>query len=489
MGAVVSFASYVADSLTNLVSRMGTGRDKATGTIYAEPVLADDQLLNAYRGSWLARKIVDIPAFDSVRAWRDWQAEADQIEKIEAEESRLQVRAKVLDARIKARLWGGSAIHIGVGDQDLSQPLNVERVGTGGVNHLTVLTRRQLTAGEVERDVQSEFYGHPKEYRLSGQGATAAVAIHPSRLVLFHGARQVEVDLLPHHQGWGDSTLLSLVEALKQAEGTAANIASLVFEAKIDIVRVPNFMASLKDEEFKRLLLERFTLAATAKGINGMLILDKEEEYESKAASFDTLPDVLDRFFQLASGAADIPATRLLGQAPAGMNATGESDLRNYYDRLSADQVITMTPAMHRLDECLIRSALGSRDPSIYYTWAPLWGLSEIEKANVLKTKADAARTIVGGNGQQPIIPIEAVSDALVTELIEDGSLSGLEAAIEEYGKLSEQEPDEEDEIEAAGEVVKMRRAANDKSEDARGAPVGDATFRRAKTKGKRRQR
>jgi phage-related protein (TIGR01555 family) len=105
----------------------------------------------------------------------------------------------------------------------------------------------------------------------------------------------------------------------------------MVFEAKVDIIKLPNFMASLGDERYKSKILERYTLANMAKGINGMLLLDSEEEYETKSASFAQLPEVLDRFLQIVSGAADIPATRLLGQSPAGMNATGESDLRNYY--------------------------------------------------------------------------------------------------------------------------------------------------------------
>ncbi|TIW79271.1 MAG: DUF1073 domain-containing protein, partial [Mesorhizobium sp.] len=213
---------------------------------------------------------------------------------------------------------------------------------------------------------------------------------------------------------WGDSVLLSVMEAIKQADNTSANIASLVFEAKVDIIRIPNFMASLANEDYKRKILERYTLANTSKGINGTLMLDKEEEYASKSTSFATLPDVLDRFLQIVSGAADIPATRLLGQSPAGMNATGESDLRNYYDRLQAMQAIEMTPAMARLDECIIRSATGGRDASIYYEWAPLWGMSETEKATVFKTKADAARALAGSNGQSPLLPIDALSEALV---------------------------------------------------------------------------
>ncbi|WMT85578.1 DUF1073 domain-containing protein [Pelagibacterium sp. 26DY04] len=441
--------SVVGDSLTNLVSRMGTERDKSASTFYALTLLTDDQIIAAYKTAWLPRKIVDIPAFDSVRAWRDWQATTAQIEALEAEEKRLNVKGKVLEARVKARLWGGAAIMLGTGDTDLSQPLNVERIGRDGLQYLTVLTRRQLTAGEIERDPASEFYGQPKSYQINS-GETAQVDIHPSRLVIFHGVAPTDDDLVATNRGWGDSVLQSVIDAIKQADSTAANIASLVFEAKIDIIKVPNFMASLGDEGYKQKILERYTLANTAKGINGTLMLDKEEEYESKTATFATLPDVLDRFLQIVSGAADIPATRLLGQSPAGMNATGESDLRNYYDRLSAMQELEMTPAMARLDECLIRSALGSRDKDIHFNWSPLWGMSEKEKAEVFKAKADAARTIAGTGGTSPaLMPIEALSDALVNELIEDGSLSGLEAAIEQYGTLGEQEEDEGD-LEAA---------------------------------------
>ncbi len=194
----------------------------------------------------------------------------------------------------------------------------------------------------------------------------------------------------------GDSVLLSVVEAIKQADGTAANIASLVFEAKVNIIRLPDFMQNIGNAEYRAKILERYTLAATAKGINGDLLLDKEEEFEQKTASFATLPEVLMAFLQIVSGAADIPATRLLGQPPAGMNATGESDLCNYYDRLQAMQEVEMTPAMMQLDECIIRSGTGSRDADIYYEWAPLWGMSEKEKADVVQNESRRCAPVGG---------------------------------------------------------------------------------------------
>lgn len=478
MSTVVQFARNIGDSLTNLVANLGTSRDKSASSDYTLELLSDPQLLAAFKTSWLAKKSVTIPALDSVRAWREWQAKGSgqkgktaeerngQIEPIEAEEKRLNVKGKVLQAKIRARLWGGAAIMIGTGENDLSQPLNVEAVKKGGLRYLTVMSRRQLTAGEMDRDPLSEWYGTPKVYTITS-GQQSQVEIHPSRLVIFHGEQQVDEDMAQAQQGWGDSVLQSTMDAIKQADATAANIASLVFEAKIDIIRVPNFMANLADPAYRAKLIERYTLAATAKGINGTLMLDKEEEYETKSASFATLPDVLDRFMQMASGAADIPMTRLFGMSPAGMNSTGESDLRNYYDRIQAMQELEQGPAMARLDECIIRSALGSRDPDIHYRWAPLWGMSEKEKAEVFKTKADAARVIAGNGGtSEPLIPLEALSDALVNELVEDGSLSGLEGAIEEYGKLSEQEEDDND-VQAALAAQQPSAANSETANDA----------------------
>ncbi|MBN9034176.1 MAG: hypothetical protein BGO05_16655 [Rhizobiales bacterium 63-7] len=436
--------SLVRDSLTSLVSRMGTERDKAATVFYTNAVLSDEQLISAYSTAWLPRKIVDIPALDSCRKWRDWQAKKPQIEAIENEEKRLNIKGKVLEASKKARLFGGAALYIGAGDPDVSQPLDMERVKKGGVRYLNVITRRQLSAGEIDRNPESEFYGKPKVYTLAGENGLR-LDIHPSRLVIFTGAMPADDEITGNPwQGWGDSILQSTLDAIKNADSTAANIASLIFEAKIDIIRVPEFMASLDNPQYRAKLLERYTLANTAKGINGTLILDKEEEYESKTANLSGLPDVLMSFLQIVAGAADIPVTRLLGQSPAGMNSTGTSDMKNYHDRIQSMQELELQPAMVRLDECLKRSA-DVRDPDAHYRWSPLEQMSEKERADIFKTTADAARQLVGTGTGQEIIPREAVSDALVNRLVEDGVLPGLDAAIEDYGKLSEQEPSEEE--------------------------------------------
>ncbi|WP_246705402.1 phage portal protein [Rhizobium sp. WYCCWR 11152] len=471
--------AFVRDSLTSLVSRMGTDRDKAATTFYAHTVMPDEQLIAAYSTAWLPRKIVDIPALDACRKWRDWQAKKPQIEAIEEEERRLNVKGRILEAAKKGRLFGGAAVYIGTSDADPMQPLDVERIGKGGIRYLNVMTRRQLSAGEIDRNPESEWYGQPSFYKLSGANGLQ-VDIHPSRLVRFTGAMPADDEITGNPwQGWGDSVLQATLNAIKNADSTAGNIASLVFEAKIDIIRIPDFMASLSNETYRSKILERYTLANMSKGINGTLLLDKEEEYESKSAALGGLTDILMAFMQIVSGAADIPVTRLLGQSPAGMNSTGTSDMKNYHDRIQSMQELEFQPAMRRLDECIERSA-DVKDPDVHYRWAPLEQMSEKERADIFKTTADAARQLVGTGTGQEIITREAISKALTNRLVEDGVLPGLDAAIEEYGTIEEQEPSEEEVTAAAAATEQPQR----------GAPVGDASFcGREEAKGKGRSR
>lgn len=421
MGAI----RKIGDSLRNLVANLGTDRDKAASSYYAVPLLQDTEALNAYRGSWLARKIVDIPAKDACRKWRSWNAEAEEISKLEAEEKRLGVQRKVLDALRKARLFGGAAIYIGTGDSNPSEPLNPERIGAGGIRHLNVLTKQVLTAGDLETDAESVDFGKPRFYTLNAANGVP-VDIHPSRLIVFNGNEIPDLDLAAKvDTGWGDSILLSVLQALKHADSTLANVASLVFEAKIDVFRIPGFMAGLaNDPTYETQILERLTLAATAKGINGALLLDAEEEYETKQINFSQLPEILQKFLQVVSGAADIPVTRLLGQSPGGMNSTGESDLRNYYDHIQSQQELELQPAMEHFDECLIRSALGSRPPELWYGWRSLWQTTDKERAEIGKATADTIKTI----DDTGLFPDEVMQNVAANMLTESGVAPGLES-------------------------------------------------------------
>jgi hypothetical protein len=434
------------DRLVNLVTAMGTTKDKSTSSRYFVQELDQQQALAAYRSDWIARKVVDIPAFDMIREGRNWQADAKQIEALEAEEARLQVWPKLAKALKLARLYGGSALIIGIIGDDPSLPLEPGRVAKGGLSYVHVASRYEVTAGEINRDAASPGWGEPIYYQMqSNKGG--AIRIDPSRVIRFIGA---DVPDIAYQQGWGDSILLALDEAVKNAGLAANGIAQLLQEAKVDVYKIPGFMAGVGDVAYRQKIIDRVSLANQAKSLTNGLLMDAEEEYVQKQISFSQLPEVLRLYLEIAAGAADIPATRLLGQSPSGMNATGEGDLRNYYDRLSAEQQVDLRPKLEKLDGFLIPSALGSRPAEIHFTFAPLWQISQREQADIFKTKADAARTLAGTGGTSPaLMPIEALSEALINSFVEDGILPGLEAAIEEFGTLADQEDDAAD-LEAA---------------------------------------
>lgn len=431
-------APMVVDSLRNLVSGMGTGRDKGASSFYDVPMLSPQEAMNAYRGSWLPQKIVNIPAQDATRKWRQWQADKPQIQELERVEKALALRLKVRDVMIKARLMGGAAIYIAIkGDTDLSKPINVDRLGKDCIAYLTVLTPNTLAAGEYENDPVSPNYGKPKFYTAGG----SAVTIHPSRLAVFYGA-QVPEDgtgsAVTSIQGWGDSVLTAIIETIKQSDSTMANIASLVFEANVDVIQIPQFMAQVNQAQYREKVLTRLQLAATAKGINKTLVMDADEKYTRHAVTFSGLPDVSDRFLQAVCGAADIPATRLLGQTAKGLGNDGDGDMRNYYDRVQSMQELDVSPALTTLDECLIRHALGKRDPKIHYVWASLWQSTPEQRATNGKTIAETVKIIAETN----TIPGDALAKAVQTTLVEHNVFPGLEAALVQYGSEVEEEPD-----------------------------------------------
>lgn len=439
----------VNDGLQSLYGGLGDlNRDKAAGVHYGLPYMTPPMLLNAYRSSWLARKIVDIPAGDAIRKWRDWQADGDDITAIENTEKRLNLRLKVGAALQRARLFGGAAIYIGT-DQDPTKPLDVERVGKDGLRFLSVISKHALTPTELDLDPTSETFEKPKMYRITNNRVRE---IHPSHLAIFHGHADPDPLYSMIEAGWGDSVLLSTFRAITNLDASMANVASLIFEANVDVFGVPELLEKISDPKYEAQILARFGIAAVNKGINRSIIRDANETYDRHPVSFSGLAELFDKFFQFVSGAADIPATRFLGMSPSGLSSTGEADLRNYYDTVSTGQNVQLTPAIHSLDECLIRSALGDRPSEIFYLWSPLWQVSDKERTDMGKTMAETANLMLGTG----LIKPEALSRAVVNTFTENGIYPGLEKLVNEVGPIDFEAQEQEKAERAAAQIEAM---------------------------------
>ena len=377
----------VLDSLRSLIGNLGNpGRDKAASVYYSSTIVDREQLARAYESNWIARKIVDIPARDALRKWRTW--EVPDPDPIEAEERRLMLRQKVLDAVIDARLYGGAAIYIGT-DQDPAKPLDVDAVGPGGLKYLTVLGPDVLAPGDIERDPAAEFYGRPSWYRLAGANGQET-RVHPSRLAIMRGDRRPSgARTAGFGAGWDQSVLVAADEIIKQTSGTFANIASMLFEANVDVIGVPELMTNLSMPGYENDLLSRFQVAAANKGINGSMVLDAAETYERKGASFADLSPIMETYALFAAAAADIPATRFLARSPTGLTSTGGHESENYHDKLQGMAELEIGPGMGNLDACLVRSAGVAEPEMATYRWRPLKQVNESENAEIGKATVE----------------------------------------------------------------------------------------------------
>lgn len=435
---------YIFDTFTNFLSGLGvTGRDKMTAHRYTQQVWSRDQLESSYRSDWIARKAIQIPAQDSTREWRAWQAEADQIEKLEETEDRLHVQLKLQNALIKARLYGGCCILLGV-DGDMKSELDPEKIGKDGLKFLHVLCPHQLVIQDLIKDISSPYYGQPEFYRLHDEtGKIGSVDIHPSRMVRLQGLESPDPMA---NFGWGDPVLQMINDAVAAAGTVSQSIAAMISEAKFDVVKIPGLTEIFSTTEGTTRLVKRFSEANVAKSVINAVVLDGEEEWQRIGVDFSGMPEVMQMYLQIAAGAADIPVTRFVGQSPAGLNATGDSDIRNYYDRIHSDQELRLTPALEKLDIAIQRSSLGKFDPNIFYEWNSLWQMSDTEKAAIAKTKAETSAIDVNSG----LVPFEALVKGRVNQLIEDGTYPGLEAGIEEA--IAAQEALDEEEL--AGELA-----------------------------------
>jgi phage-related protein (TIGR01555 family) len=471
MGKVLSFF----DKLSNVMSGMGTSVDRATYAGYHFVPVTPQQAEAAYRTSWLMRKIIDIPPLDMTRAWRSWQAEDTDIEALERVERKLQLRDKVKRALVLARLWGGGAIVMGIkGEADPGKPLDLEAVGKDSLAWLHVFGRHQISAGQIITDPESPWFGEPEAWSLQA-GNGRQITIHPSRVVPLVGQRAPDGSVYGNVDPfWGDPLYQSIQTALKNADLAQDGFAALIDEAKIDIIKIPDLMASIGSAEYEQKLLQRLGTAAAGKSTWRALVLDGAEEWEQKQITWAGIPDIITSYLQVVAGAADIPVTRLLGQSPKGLQSTGDGEERDYHAMIAARQDELVAPALERIDEVLIRSALGSRPSDVWFRFNPLSQLSPKDAAEIESKRATTVKTYADTG----LFPDVALADMAKNAITESGQWPGSEKAFEDAEAAGEAPPGDEADLLTAEELA--AKGGDPASGKAGGGRVDPAPPRRA---------
>lgn len=426
------------DGFANTVSNIGAANGKTAANGYSLRNYGQHEVETAYESSTWFGKILDIRADDATREWRSWKADKEQIEAIEATESALNVQSKVNQAIKFADLYGGAVIIPDLPGTSGS-PLNPERITVGSVKFLSVLSRYDIHAEGVDRNPLSPNYGGPERYKVNTQNGLQVV-FHPSRVILING-RTVGSTVTNGGEIWGKSLWHHLADSVLASDSAAAVISALMQEAKIDVVSVDDFMDSMANSEYEAKFMRRWQLVAMLKSIANVTLIDSGDKWEQKTINWAGLPEAVQTLLTVMAGAADIPVTRLIGTSPGGLNATGESDLRNYYDSVTAKQKLQIGPKLTPLDDIILRTALGTRPVDVWYGWKPLWQPSAKERAETQKIRAETFQIELntGALAEEPL------TKAYITGAIESELYPGYEQAIED-GLATEEEQAEETE-------------------------------------------
>lgn len=392
-------AVSVQDAFSNPLFRLGYGsQSPLEATEYPLTRMTDNYaLLNSlYRDNWVVQNVVGIIPDDMTKKWfapagavgPEHLKELDRVQRVTA------LRERVNEGLRWGRLYGAAAGLIMIRGQEgmLGQPLELESIYPGTFQGLYILDRWQ----GVVPGMELVFEGGepvPAYYSITDARGNTVAKVHHSRLVRFTGRDLPFLERVAELY-WGESEVEALYNDVVKHDNVAANMAALTFRANVDTMEVQNLdqLFSVTSGEQQRRFWNVMQAQSVMKSNFGMQLVNRGDQIKNTQYTFTGLQEVYDSMCLDLSGASRIPVTKLFGRSPAGMNATGESDLRNYYDYVDTLREAKLRPILEKLLPVLAMSAWGAVPDGLDITFPPLWTPTAAEVAEIALKKAQAIR-------------------------------------------------------------------------------------------------
>ncbi len=391
--------------------------DKRQGGIPLPPqlnVFSRNIFENLYHGDDVGRTGVDLPAQEMVREWITLNAgtineagvEASVGKKVLKIMQKLEAQKQYKIALAWESAFGGSVLLIGANDgtlapdgtpatadNPLAEPLREDAIQS--VDFIKPIDR--FDAVTVQRDQ----FGEPEIYQITLRriegAALSSMFVHHSRVIVFPGLdvtnnRRAELD------GWGDSIYQRTFETMRDYSTGWAGIGALLTDLNQSVYKVSGLTEMLSTEDATdgtRTLAARLRTLEFCRSVLRAIPLDADlgEEWERRATNFGGLADVLDRMALRLAQAFRVPVSLLLGQSPAGLQATGDSDIRFWYDSVRAQQQFRLLPRISRLVDLILLSKDGPTNgvlpDDVSITFNPLYQESPEELTARRKTQAE----------------------------------------------------------------------------------------------------
>ncbi|GHV35082.1 hypothetical protein FACS1894187_07020 [Synergistales bacterium] len=395
------------DAFSNPLARLGAGTPDATQyTQYVKQnFTAQYNTLTAlYRENWVVKRLIDVVPEDMTKNWYriNSQLAPDSKQQIARLERKTRVLSKVLDGLKWGRLYGGAVAVIIIDGHDdiLDQPLHLDTIMPGSFKGLIVVDRWSGVSPSLEivDNIDDSEFGLPKYYTIYNNAFGLGVRVHHSRILRFIGRPLPYIEELSESY-WGTSELEHVYSEIVKYDNTSFNIAALVFSANLKVYKMEGFeQLATAPSSVQRDLYNTLTMMNYMMNSQGMQIMGQQDSFETQQYSFAGLSDIYEMFMLDVSGASEIPVTKLFGRSPAGMNATGESDMANYFDGIEEKQEAYLRPIIDRLLPILCMSEFSSVPDDLDFEFEPIRRPSEDEKKTI-STQITTAVTSVFNAG------------------------------------------------------------------------------------------
>lgn len=408
---------YRADGFSD-VMRLYQSQTAQTGEMW----IPDYDLAEKYQYNGLFSKIIDRPAEEALKHGMEYNvSDADLREFLDDALDRLDWEEKAVTAIRWARLFGGSIIVMLLDDGGgLEEPVNWQDVRS--VEELRVYERAIVQPDpDTYRTGKAEYFDVSSTY-----GGTFRV--HRSRCLVFKNGSLPEYGAAQQYYYWGLPEYIRIHKDLSRALKTHTNAANMIEKSVQPVYKQRGLQSMLAGPNGDEMELKRLQVLDASRGMMNTIAVDMEgEDYDFKTFQMTGTKEILESTCNLLSAVTCIPQTILFGRSPSGENATGESDLENYYNFVEGIQKRMLKKNIRTLLKAVTQAGVydGSiEDPgTIKPTFKPLWSLSEAEQATVELTKAQRAQATA--QTAQLYIDMQVLQpDEVRRALSQDGSLN-----------------------------------------------------------------
>ena len=427
--------TYTSDAFSNPAARLGFGTlDLVQSTEYPLTRMTDNpqMLTSMYRDNWIVQNIVQLVPQDIVRKWFEVKTAADgrYIDDLNRLVRKTGLKNKLYDGMCWGRLYGGAAGLILIkGDPDLSKPLDLRMVMPDSFLGLHIMDRWSgvFPQGQLVSDPSDPDFGLPEYYEIRDANDRFIANVHHSRVVRFVGRPLPWLESVTELY-WGESEIESVFSEIARRDNVAANIAALTFRANVEYREVEGLdqLLGVGNAEMQRRFWNTMQAQSILRSNQGISLINKGDAVHTEQYTFAGLAEVYDRIMMDVAGASRIPVTKLFGRSPAGLNSTGESDMRNYYDYLDGVRETSLRPVIDKLLPIMCLSAWGMIPDDLEYEFAPMADPDENEISDIAKKKTEAVLStfqtglIDKETALKELADIDGVFDKITDEMAEE---------------------------------------------------------------------